>query len=83
MREMAREDSFSAGTRDDDIGLPGVALEITVDIPNPKSRRLVLSSPMTPTTATEAPSPRVHTDAGVRIRHPEELPPLYRDYNRS
>ncbi|KAJ7487287.1 hypothetical protein B0H11DRAFT_1913449 [Mycena galericulata] len=42
-------------------------------------RDLVLNSPVTPTTA--ALSPRIHADGGVRIRDPEELPPVYHDYN--
>ncbi|KAJ7211022.1 hypothetical protein C8J57DRAFT_1733493 [Mycena rebaudengoi] len=50
-----------------------------------RGRRLVLNSPPSagPSTAVSPPiTPRVHTDGGVRIQHPEELPPLYHDYNR-
>ncbi|KAJ6629874.1 hypothetical protein B0H10DRAFT_2208444 [Mycena sp. CBHHK59/15] len=43
-----------------------------------KARQLMLNSPTTPSTAI--PSPRVHTDGGVRI-FPEDLPPVYHDYN--
>ncbi|KAJ7161993.1 hypothetical protein C8R43DRAFT_947479 [Mycena crocata] len=56
--------------------------EMKIEIP--KARRLVLNSPNSPATPTTAmTSPRLHTDAGVRIRNPEELPPMYYNYNSS
>ncbi|KAJ7741203.1 hypothetical protein DFH07DRAFT_1064052 [Mycena maculata] len=78
------EGSSSSGSRET-IGLPVPMVvspqpaPMTVEIP--KTRHLMLNSPTTPSTAM--PSPRVHTDGGVRIRDPEELPPLYHDYSRN
>ncbi|KAJ6605102.1 hypothetical protein B0H10DRAFT_1957317 [Mycena sp. CBHHK59/15] len=40
--------------------------------------KLGVDTPATPSAAT--PSPRIHTDAGVRICDPDELPPIYHDY---
>ncbi|KAJ7199702.1 hypothetical protein GGX14DRAFT_572732 [Mycena pura] len=59
------------------VPLPPLQSNVDVDAPTGKARRLVLSSPTTPT------SPVVHTDSGVRIYNPEELPPLYHNYNNS
>ncbi|KAJ6589306.1 hypothetical protein B0H19DRAFT_1226866 [Mycena capillaripes] len=79
-RGRERGSSSSSRSSDDDLNQPTFAPQnMTIDIP--KARRLVLNSPTTPTTAV--PSPRLHIDGGVRIRHPEELPPLYHDYNSS
>ncbi|KAJ7479797.1 hypothetical protein FB451DRAFT_1395353 [Mycena latifolia] len=67
--------SSSAGSREI-INIPISAMVSPQDPPKIHGRQLVLHSPpATPTT------PVVHTDGGVRIRHPEELPPLYHDYN--
>ncbi|KAJ6602777.1 hypothetical protein DFH09DRAFT_451413 [Mycena vulgaris] len=69
------QSSSSAGSRDT-IEVPISVMVSPQDPPKTQTRRLVLNSePDSPTT------PRVHTDGGVRIRHPEELPPLYHDYN--
>ncbi|KAJ7113005.1 hypothetical protein C8R44DRAFT_882041 [Mycena epipterygia] len=78
MRERESETVSSSGSRDT---ANMVVPPQDVIVEPPKTRRLALRSPVTPTTAPL--SPRVHTDAGVRIRDPEELPPMYHDYNNS